>query len=55
MEKDIKKLNGILSKQVINFEENLKDSLEKQQVLIKMNELIFWLCMYQEMYLMEEI
>lgn len=50
----IDKLEEYLSEMVDYLEHNTKNNIEKINILTKLNELVFWLQMYQDKYLNEE-
>ena len=50
----IDKLEDYLSTMVDYLENNTKNNIEKINILTKVNELIFWLQMYQDKYLEED-
>lgn len=50
----ITKLEDYLSEMVDYLENNIKNNIEKINILTKANELVFWLQMYQDKYLEED-
>lgn len=50
----IDKLEDYLSVMVDYLENNIKNNIEKINILTKVNELAFWLQMYQDKYLEED-
>lgn len=49
----INKLEEYLS-EIVNYFDYIDDSIEKNNIITKINELVFWLQMYQDNYLKDD-